>query len=118
MNEQNKNDTVALIKSFLQKNKIDTSCVKEFYCSENNLEKYKKKFKDSFKNECFFFSKKVDDKKLHVIALVNIKILVGNNREVELKDIISDEVINEIETKSFKNSSIPVKTISFVDKRN
>lgn len=94
---------LSLIKELLSSENINSEQAFEFFCDENKLETMKSEIRKKAKNECYFFVKP-ENHKLHVIAIVNIK-LEKLTKESKVADLLSQT--------DLKQGSFDPKGISF-----
>ncbi|GIW23215.1 MAG: hypothetical protein KatS3mg068_2222 [Candidatus Sericytochromatia bacterium] len=94
-----------LVKSLLNKEGIPEENIIEFLIKEKELDKIKERIRKKYKNNCYFFYKKIESNKVQLIALVNIKGIAD-----KIEALIKNELVN-IKYKVDKSKFSPTSVI-------
>lgn len=110
MTEVQDSQDLIVIKKLLAENKIPPEHAVEFCCVPAKLEILKEKIRKKANGNCFFFTKE-ENKKIHLIAFLNLEIAKSPDGLTAMETII-----NTIKEKSFSQGSFNPKGVVFGSK--
>lgn len=93
-----------LVKSILSKQGVPDDNIMEFIIKEKELENIKERVRKKSKNHCYFFYKNIENNKVQLLALINIK-GIADKIEALIKNELVD-IKHKIDKSKFSPTSV------------